>query len=113
MLETLATTAEQVDMAEPISAHPDKLKDQLADNKAIMEDLDKRLAALQAVKDTADELLNQTGMDDENARGTNWTFVVYTLFFFLFFSFYISIIIYSHCSSRLNCTISKNVTLKC
>ena len=79
MLETLATTAEQVETAEPISAHPDKLKDQLADNKAIIEDLDKRLAALDAVRATAEELLNQTGMDDENARGTAITYELWTL----------------------------------
>ena len=33
MLETLETTAEQVEQAEPISAHPGKLKDQLAENQ--------------------------------------------------------------------------------
>lgn len=33
MLETMQLTSEQVEKAEPISAHPDKLKDQIADNK--------------------------------------------------------------------------------
>ena len=33
MIETLTTTAEQVEQAEPISAHPAKLRDQIADNK--------------------------------------------------------------------------------
>ena len=33
MLETLATTSEQVENAEPVSAHPDKLREQLAENK--------------------------------------------------------------------------------
>ncbi len=71
MIETLATTAEQVEKAEPISAHPDKLRDQISDNKAIIEDLDKKLASLEAVRDTADELAKQQGMDDETAKGTN------------------------------------------
>ena len=69
MVENLVTTAEQVENAEPISAHPDKLKDQLADNAALIEDLDKRLAALDAVRATADELAAQSGMDDEATRG--------------------------------------------
>ena len=69
MFETLTTTAEQVEKAEPISAHPDKLKDQLADNMAIIEDLDKRLVALEAVASTAEDLLSQAGMDDESAKG--------------------------------------------
>lgn len=33
MLETLATTSEQVENAEPVSAHPDKLREQLMENK--------------------------------------------------------------------------------
>ena len=69
MMENLVTTAEQVENAEPISAHPEKLKDQLADNAALIEDLDKRLAALDAVRATADELAAQSGMDDEATRG--------------------------------------------
>ena len=69
MMENLAATAEQVENAEPISAHPDKLKDQMSDNAALIEDLDKRLAALDAVRATADELAGQTEMDDEATRG--------------------------------------------
>ena len=33
MLENLTVTAEQVKNAEPISAHPDKLRDQIDENK--------------------------------------------------------------------------------
>ena len=72
MMDNLATTAEQVENAEPISAHPDKLKDQLSDNTALIEDLDKRLAALDGVRATADELAGQAGMDDEATRGAFW-----------------------------------------
>jgi hypothetical protein len=35
MLETLATTSEQIENAEPVSAHPDKLREQLAENKVL------------------------------------------------------------------------------
>ena len=69
MLETLTTTAEQVEKAEPISAHPDKLRDQISDNVGIIEDLDKRLTALESVASTAEDLLNQSGMDDEASKG--------------------------------------------
>ena len=68
-MENLATTVEQVENAEPISAHPDKLKDQMSDNAALIEDLDKRLAALDAIRATADELAGQTGMDVEATIG--------------------------------------------
>jgi hypothetical protein len=68
MLEMLNNTAEQVEGAEPISAHPDKLKEQISDNHAIMEDVDKRLPALDAVTATANELMEQTGMDDVNVK---------------------------------------------
>ena len=60
-----------MEKAEPVSAHPDKLKDQIAEGQAILEDLDKRLNALQHVKDTADELLANSGMEDEAAQGKN------------------------------------------
>ena len=36
MLETLATTSEQIENAEPVSAHPDKLREQLAENKVCL-----------------------------------------------------------------------------
>ena len=70
IIETMDNTAAAVKGAEPISAHPDKLKDQLAENEAIMEDLDKKLAALQTVKATAEEIMAQAGgLENEEARG--------------------------------------------
>ena len=35
MLDTLATTSEHIENAEPVSAHPDKIREQLAENKVI------------------------------------------------------------------------------
>ena len=58
-----------MDNAEPVSAHPDKLREQLGEGQTILEDLEQRLAALQAVKNTADELLVHSGMEDDAAAG--------------------------------------------
>lgn len=67
--ETLVTAVELVDNAEPISAHPDKLRDQITENRAVMEDMEMRLTALQSVTEAADDILKQKGMDDEAAKG--------------------------------------------
>ena len=67
--ETLTITAQQVDNAEPVAAHPDKLRDQIADNQTLLEDLEMRMKALDSVRKTADDLLNQPGMDDDSAKG--------------------------------------------
>lgn len=69
MIETLAGTADQVEKADSISAHPDKLREQIADNRALMEDLDKKMAAIDNIRSSAEDLLGQKGMDDEAARG--------------------------------------------
>ncbi len=74
IVENLSAAREQLDNAEPVSAHPDKLRDQLADNSALIEDLDKRLAALDAVRATAEELAAQQGMDDIATRGQSRDF---------------------------------------
>lgn len=67
MLETLATTSEQVENAEPVSAHPDKLREQLMENKALMEDMEMRQTALQSIKSTAEDLIKQAGSDQDLA----------------------------------------------
>ncbi|KAK7099742.1 hypothetical protein V1264_022800 [Littorina saxatilis] len=67
MLDSLTDTAEQVRNAEPISAHPDKLKDQIDDNKGVEEDLEMRQAALDSVKMAAEELLKQAGTEQDEA----------------------------------------------
>jgi dystonin len=69
MLETLATTAAQQHQMEPISAHPNKLRQQIADNHAIVEDMDQKIGNIEALKSTANDLLSQAGMEDENSKG--------------------------------------------
>uniref|UniRef100_A0A8D8X998 Dystonin n=1 Tax=Cacopsylla melanoneura TaxID=428564 RepID=A0A8D8X998_9HEMI len=59
MLRALANTADQVAGAEPISAHPPKIHDQIDDNNAMVEDLDKREEAFQAVKKAANDVINK------------------------------------------------------
>ncbi|KAL8599003.1 hypothetical protein ACOMHN_006812 [Nucella lapillus] len=67
MLDSLTVTAEQVKHADPISAHPDKLREQLEETKAIEEDMEMRQAALESVKSAAEELLKEAGSDQDEA----------------------------------------------
>ena len=47
----------QVQKAEPISAHPDKLREQIEENRLMLEDLEKRKDAVEHVKAAAEELI--------------------------------------------------------
>jgi len=70
MMEKLAATAAQQQQLEPVSAHVDKLNAQAADNKAILDDLDRNVANIAALKTAADGLTRDAGPDDENSQGT-------------------------------------------
>ncbi|XP_054274796.1 dystonin isoform X14 [Macrosteles quadrilineatus] len=59
MLRALANTADQVSGAEPVSAHPPRIRDQIEENNAMVEDLDKREEAFQAVKRAANDVINK------------------------------------------------------
>jgi dystonin len=59
MLNALQNTADQVNNAEPISAHPEKIKEQMDDNNAIIDDLAKKETAYEAVKKAADEIIQK------------------------------------------------------
>ncbi|XP_014680833.1 PREDICTED: dystonin-like [Priapulus caudatus] len=65
MLSALSNTAEEISRAEPISAHPDKLKQQIDENKAWKEDLEKKEKALTAVQRAAAELIQQAGPEED------------------------------------------------
>ena len=67
MLRALSNTAEQVNNLEPISAHPPKIRDQINDNKALIDDLNKRKAAYAAVKKAAKDVLNKTANKSDPA----------------------------------------------
>ncbi|XP_043245138.1 dystonin-like isoform X38 [Amphibalanus amphitrite] len=64
MLSALKDTADQVDRAEPISAHPDRIHDQMAENNAIIDDLEKRASAFDAVKKAAADVIGKAGKGD-------------------------------------------------
>ncbi|CAG0891815.1 unnamed protein product [Cyprideis torosa] len=59
MLSALENTADQVNNAEPISAHPVKIQEQIAENGAILDDLDKRETAFEAVKRAAADVISK------------------------------------------------------
>ena len=71
-MEHLTSTAESLRNSEPISAHPDKLREQLEENKAVDEDVQLRSQAMADVREAADELLKQAGPEagsDPAVRG--------------------------------------------
>merc|ERR1719367_2686496 len=59
MLNALQDTADQVNNAEPVSAHPEKIKEQMDDNNAIIDDMTKKEQAYDAVKKTADDIIQK------------------------------------------------------
>ena len=59
MLNALQNTADQVNKADPISAYPEKIKEQMEDNNAIIDDLAKKETAFEAVKKAADEIIQK------------------------------------------------------
>merc|ERR1719412_460958 len=57
MLNALQDTAHKVNNAEPIAAHPEKIKEQMDDNNDIIDDLEKKEAAYEAVKKAASDIV--------------------------------------------------------
>lgn len=67
MLRALANTADQVNNAEPISAHPPKIEDQIDENAGIIEDLDKRNDAYKAVQRAANDVISKASNPSDPA----------------------------------------------
>ena len=59
MLNSLENTKDQLTNAEPISGHPEKIKEQIDDNNAIIDDLEKKEVAYEAVKKAADDVIQK------------------------------------------------------
>lgn len=57
----LINIADQVNDAEPVSAHPSRLRDQLEENTSICDDIMKRSDALKSIKAAANEMINKAG----------------------------------------------------
>ena len=67
LLNALNNTADQLRNCEPVSAHVEKIKEQIVDNNNILDDLDKREGAFNAVKASAKEVISKAGKSDEPA----------------------------------------------
>ncbi|KZC14108.1 Dystonin [Dufourea novaeangliae] len=61
MLRALSSTADQVNGAEPISAHPPRLRDQMEENTALVDELAHRSEAYAAVRRAADDVISKAG----------------------------------------------------
>ncbi|RWS15093.1 microtubule-actin cross-linking factor 1-like isoform X28, partial [Dinothrombium tinctorium] len=67
MLSALSNTADQLKNAEPIAAYPERIHEQIVDNKAIIDDLGKRSNTLETVKQAAKDVIAKAGRSDEPA----------------------------------------------
>uniref|UniRef100_A0A182M415 Uncharacterized protein n=1 Tax=Anopheles culicifacies TaxID=139723 RepID=A0A182M415_9DIPT len=69
MLRALQNTAEQANQADPISAHPPKIRDQIEENVALVQDIDKRGEAFAAVQRAASDVISKaTNQSDPAVR---------------------------------------------
>ncbi|XP_053618598.1 uncharacterized protein shot isoform X36 [Plodia interpunctella] len=68
MLRALAGAADQLARAEPVSAHPPKIEDQIEDNNALVEDLEKRTEAYNAVQRAASDVISKANKSDPAVR---------------------------------------------
>merc|ERR1719282_559977 len=59
MLNSLEDTKDQLNNAEPVSGQPEKIKEQMDDNNAIIDDLGKKETAYEAVKKAAEDVISK------------------------------------------------------
>ena len=84
MLNSLSNTADQLKNAEPVSAHVEKIEEQLHDNQTVLQDLDKRSNALEAVKRAADDVIVKAGgARDPAVKGTRNSLFLFDFYLFL------------------------------
>ncbi|XP_023299117.2 dystonin isoform X47 [Lucilia cuprina] len=67
MLRALANTVDQVNQLDPLSALPQKIREQIEDNAAIKDDLDKRTDAFSAVQRAASDVIAKAGNKSDPA----------------------------------------------
>lgn len=67
MLRALSNTADQVNQAEPISVHPPKIREQIKDNNAIIDDLENREASFATVQRDANDIIAKAGNKSDPA----------------------------------------------
>ncbi|XP_039751273.1 uncharacterized protein LOC120627239 isoform X23 [Pararge aegeria] len=68
MVRALSGAADQLQRAEPVSAHPHKIQDQIEENNALIEDLDKRQEAYHAVQRAASDVMAKANKSDPAVR---------------------------------------------
>ncbi|XP_026728106.1 uncharacterized protein LOC113494126 isoform X24 [Trichoplusia ni] len=68
MLRALSGAADQLQRAEPVSAHPPKIEDQIEENNALVEDLEKRQEAYNAVQRAASDVISKANKSDPAVR---------------------------------------------
>lgn len=69
MLDSLTAAADHLRHPTPIAAHPDAIRDQIQDNCALMEELEQKSAAFQAVKSSADDIIRKADPNDPAVEG--------------------------------------------
>ncbi|KAL9875799.1 dystonin-like protein short stop isoform 24-T27 [Glossina fuscipes fuscipes] len=67
LLRALTNTVEQVNQLDPLSALPQKIREQIEDNAAIGEDLEKRADAFNAVQRAANDVIAKAGNKSDPA----------------------------------------------
>ncbi|XP_070068871.1 microtubule-actin cross-linking factor 1 isoform X39 [Drosophila takahashii] len=67
MLRALANTVDSVNQLDPLSALPQKIREQIEDNDALMDDLDKRQDAFSAVQRAANDVIAKAGNKSDPA----------------------------------------------
>lgn len=68
LLKSLANTLDQLKNAEPISVHPERIQQQMYDNNAILDDLDKKRGPYETISQMARDLINKAGRDEPSVR---------------------------------------------
>lgn len=71
-LESVATAlqlaADRAQRAEPVSAHPDKLKEQMVDTALTLDDVQKMMAQLEFLRTSAQDLTRQSSLDSDGVK---------------------------------------------
>lgn len=69
MLDSLTAAADHVRHPDPIAAHPAAIREQIQDNCALMEELEQKSAAFQAVKSSAEDIIRKADPNDPAVEG--------------------------------------------
>ena len=68
LADALQITADHVQKADAVSAHPDKLREQMADTEMSLDDLQKLMSQLDSLRTAAQDLAKQPNMDTDSIK---------------------------------------------